>query len=123
MSNLTKTLKTLTVILTVSMFFFAITVKASNDPIPLYQNSHNIKTLIASEKTENVNDWKNFTSKHGAWNATIDKATGTPTIAFGKPIKILDASDLNENSIIEATKIFLNENKNIFKVNTEQLKL
>ena len=112
-----------TVFVTVAIFLIASTAKAADDPIPLYQSSHNIKTLIASEKAENANDWKDFTNKHCGWNATIDKASGTPTIAFGKPIKIIDASNLNEKSIIAATKIFLNENKNIFKVNTEQLKL
>ena len=112
-----------TVIITVTTFLFAFTVKAANDPIPLYQNSHNIKTLVSQSQAENFDAWESFTNKFGSWNVTIDKATGTPAVAFGKPIKILDASDLNEKSVLTATKIFLNENKNVFKVNTEQLEL
>ena len=111
------------VIATAAIALSSATVKASNDPIPLYQNSHSIKTLIQSEQAENVNDWKVFTNKYGSWNVTIDKAIGTPTIAFGKPIKIIEAAKMDSASILAAVKIFLNENKNIFKVNTEQLKL
>ena len=111
---------------TISITIFLLSniiVKTAQDPIPLYQSSQNIKTLVAHQNAENFDAWKNFTNKYGNWNATIDQATGTPAIAFGKPIKIVDAANLNENLILAATKMFLNENKNIFKVNTNELKL
>ena len=36
-----------TVFVTVAIFLIASTAKAADDPIPLYQSSHNIKTLIS----------------------------------------------------------------------------
>lgn len=82
------------------------------------------KNLISAGKSANANDWASFTKKHGNWDITIDKATGTPAMAYGKPIKIIDSKDLSSNTSIEsAVKYFLDNNYSIFKVNTSQIKL
>jgi len=112
-----------TIFVAMAILLLSLTDFAISDPIPLYQNSHNIKNFVAPEIATNNTEWNSFFNIHGSWNISLNAVTGTPALAFGKPIKIINSQSLSPDAITEATKRFLYDNIHLFKVDTSSLKL
>lgn len=95
----------------------------AQDLVKLY-NSPLKKETISASAADNSNEWKSFASKNGLWSITIDKATGTPAIAYGKPITIISPADMgNDDKILSALKSFILSNKSVFKIDINSLQL
>lgn len=79
--------------------------------------------VIPFERTEGYSNWKEFSEKHGKWNISIDRATNSPRLAYGYPIKIQGFDTANENNIEMAALSFLKEHQDLFNINVENLSL
>jgi hypothetical protein len=67
-------------------------------------------------------EWQAFTAKHGVWTVSVDKATGMPHRAIGKPVKISGYSRITKENVAEASIAFIKEHIDIFKLDPNNLK-
>jgi hypothetical protein len=67
--------------------------------------------------------YENFINKNGEWYFSINKFSGLPTRAFGKPIKIKGFEEINSDNVYKASIEFISKNLNDFGINPIDLKL
>ncbi|MCX6153841.1 MAG: T9SS type A sorting domain-containing protein [Candidatus Kapabacteria bacterium] len=87
------------------------------------QNKINSSLLISYEKSKNADFWKNFISKNGKWNISIDPVLQTPRFAQGESIKIQGYDQITRENIEEVALKFLTENQSLFNIQIDQLHL
>jgi Zn-dependent metalloprotease len=66
--------------------------------------------------------WKEFYKQNGNWTVMMDKATLTPTRAFGKPVQIENYSEITNDNIEAAAMQFLRNYSNVLNINPDNLK-
>lgn len=93
----------------------------ADDLVKLYENQ-DYKQTINCLNAVNAADWQMFLTQNGAWDISIDKASGSPVVAIGKPIKICPYI-ISSEQLVAASKDFLYKYKSIFKADINSLKL
>ncbi len=89
--------------------------------VKLYENQ-DFKQTINCLNAVNSADWQMFITQNGTWDISLDKASGSPVVAIGKPIKICPYI-ISSDQLVAAIKDFLNKYKSIFKADINSLKL
>ncbi len=67
--------------------------------------------------------WKDFTQKNGQWQISVDKVTGAPRCAFGKPIAIAGYDHITGANVEEAALQFLSENQKLFCLDVNNIRM
>ncbi len=87
------------------------------------QQCTNNKVCMPVLMSGKTGDWANFTNRHGQWNVSIDKQTGTPHFAFGTPIRIDGYEHIDSANVEAAALQFLKENQELFNIDVNNIRL
>ncbi|ROL62318.1 T9SS C-terminal target domain-containing protein [Bacteroidetes/Chlorobi group bacterium ChocPot_Mid] len=89
--------------------------------------------LLPAQKSVNMNlttqpikseqNWFDFQAKNPSWKVFFNGITGMPHRAFGKPIQVNGFSSVNENNIEEVALAFIEQNRKLFNISPDELKL
>lgn len=82
----------------------------------------NVESFTSDAKLISKN-WIKFQESNPSWTIMFDKLTGMPHRAFGKPLQIIGYDKISKDNIKNAAISFLKQNADLFKVNTNNLKL
>jgi Zn-dependent metalloprotease len=95
----------------------------SKDEVQLPAQTLNYSKSLVYENIEPNKYAKNFIEKYPDWSVQLNKSTGSIHRAFGKPIKINSFDAINNDNIQAAAEKFINDNKKILGIDSENLYL
>ncbi len=87
------------------------------------QSGESSTSFITPAQAANASTWDAFMQQHGDWTVVLDKATGTPHQAFGKPIRIAGYEKITADNIEAASAAFLREHAAVLRIDPSHLKL
>ncbi len=87
------------------------------------QSGESRTSFITPDQAANANGWNTFMQQYGEWTVLLDKTTGTPHQAFGKPIRIQGYETITADNIEAAASAFLREHASVLRVDPSHLKL
>ncbi len=98
-------------------------IPAAEVPLPTRFLDRALDPEVQSRLTRDDAGLREMNRKYGRWTvAAWNEATGAPGRAFGVPIALVDGS-VNEQSIVDASWRFINENPEFVKVDAASLEL
>lgn len=80
-------------------------------------------SFIAPTQAANAKSWEAFMQQHGEWTVLLDKTTGVPHQAFGKPLRIAGFETITEKNIEAAANTFIRDNAALLRIDPAQLRL
>lgn len=90
--------------------------------IDLYDSSRNIKELRDAATLDADGRWAQWESIHGNWDVTLDAATRTPALAYGKPVSVPGYNYADRDNALDIAKSFINRHQETLNVNPAELK-